>query len=74
MNDSTPQNRPKAESPDRRRPSQSKQRAQKSPQQESSRFEKYAATQAAGDGIQGDVRKPNKTIDDKISANMADRK
>ena len=39
-----------------------------------SRFEKFAASQAAGDGIQGDVRKPEKTVDEKIGANMADRK
>jgi hypothetical protein len=42
--------------------------------QESSRFEKFASTQAAGDGIQGDVLKPNKTAAEKIGANMADRK
>jgi hypothetical protein len=42
--------------------------------QEASRFEKFASTQAAGDGIQGDVLKPNKTVDEKIGANMADRK
>lgn len=39
-----------------------------------SRFEKFAATQAAGDGIEGDVLKPNQTTDEKIGANMADRK
>jgi hypothetical protein len=39
-----------------------------------SRFEKFAATQAAGDGIEGDVLKPDKTIDEKLGANMADRK
>jgi hypothetical protein len=39
-----------------------------------SRFEKFASTQAAGDGIQGDSLKPNKTADEKIGANMADRK
>jgi hypothetical protein len=39
-----------------------------------SRFEKFAATQAAGDGVQGDVLKPDKTADEKIGANMADRK
>lgn len=54
-------------------PSQSK-RPQKAAQQDGSRFEKYAATQAAGDGLQGKVRKPNKTTDEKISSNMADRK
>jgi len=39
-----------------------------------SRFEQFASTQAAGDGIQGDTLKPNKTADEKIGANMADRK
>ena len=39
-----------------------------------SRFEKFAATQAAGDGVQGDVRKSEKTTDEKLGANMADRK
>lgn len=39
-----------------------------------SRFENFAATQAAGDGIQGDTLKKDKTVDEKISANMADRK
>ena len=39
-----------------------------------SRFEKYAATQGAGDGIEGDVLKPGKTVDEKLGANMADRK
>jgi hypothetical protein len=32
------------------------------------------ATQAAGDGVQGDAKKPDKTIDEKLGANMADRK
>lgn len=67
MNDSNPKDR------DAQAISQTS-RPQKSPQQDGSRFEKYAATQAAGDGIEGDVLKPNKTTDDKISANMADRK
>jgi hypothetical protein len=40
----------------------------------SSRFQKFAATQAAGDGVQGDARKPDKSVDEKIGANMADRK
>ena len=39
-----------------------------------SRFEKFAATQAAGDGIQGDPLKKDKSVDEKIGANMADRK
>jgi hypothetical protein len=39
-----------------------------------SRFEKFATTQAGGDGIEGDVLKPGKTIDEKLGANMADRK
>lgn len=50
-------------------------RGQNTPQQQSvSRFEKYAATQAAGDGIEGDARKSGKTVDEKLAANMADRK
>ena len=44
------------------------------PQHGISRFAKFAATQAAGDGIQGDTLKKDKTIDEKIGANMADRK
>jgi hypothetical protein len=45
------------------------------PQHESpSRFERFAATQAAGDGIQGDTLKKGKTLDEQIGANMADRK
>lgn len=39
-----------------------------------SRFEKFAATQAAGDGIQGETLKKGQTVDEKIGANMADRK
>jgi Protein of unknown function (DUF2934) len=39
-----------------------------------SRFEKFATTQAAGDGVEGDVLKPDKTVDEKLGANMADRK
>jgi hypothetical protein len=39
-----------------------------------SRFEKSAATQAARDGIQGDTLKKDKSVDEKIGANMADRK
>jgi hypothetical protein len=42
--------------------------------QGASRFEKFAATQAAGDGVQGDTLKQNKTAAEKIGANMADRK
>jgi hypothetical protein len=50
-------------------------RSQNTPQQPSvSRFEKFAATQAAGDGIEGDVLKPGKTVEEKLAANMADRK
>lgn len=50
-------------------------RGQNTPQQQSvSRFEKFAATQAAGDGIEGDALKPGKTVDEKLAANMADRK
>jgi hypothetical protein len=39
-----------------------------------SRFEKFASTQAAGDGIEGDALKRGKTVDEKLGANMADRK
>ena len=39
-----------------------------------SRFEEFAATQAAGDGIEGDTLKKDKTVDEKIGANMPDRK
>jgi len=42
--------------------------------QSASRFEKFAATQATGDGIEGDVLKPGKTIDEKLGANMTDRR
>jgi hypothetical protein len=44
------------------------------PAEDVSRFEKYAATQGAGDGIEGDVLKSDKTADEKLGANMADRK
>jgi hypothetical protein len=48
---------------------------QRAPQaQPPSRFEKFAATQAAGDGVQGDTLKKDQTVDEKIGANMADRK
>jgi hypothetical protein len=43
-------------------------------QQPKSRYEKFAATQAAGDGVQGDTLKSDKTEAEKIGANMADRK
>jgi hypothetical protein len=39
-----------------------------------SRFERFAATQAAGDGIEGDILKRDKTVEEKLGANMADRK
>jgi len=64
MTDTIRQNQPK--------PTQSKQDQPKL--EGASRFEKFAATQAAGDGVQGDVKKPDKTIDEKLGANMADRK
>lgn len=66
MNDTTSQNEPKQDA----KPvvDQTEQR------KGVSRFEKFAATQAAGDGIEGDVLKPDKTIDEKLGANMADRK
>jgi hypothetical protein len=58
----------------RRTPSQSKDLQGKSQHSGASRFEKFAATQAAGDGIQGDTLKKGQTVDEKIGANMADRK
>lgn len=45
-----------------------------SQQQRTSRFEKFASTQAAGDGIQGDALKKHKTVAEAIGANMVDRK
>jgi hypothetical protein len=55
-------------------PTQS-QRVQTTPQPNNvSRFEKFATTQAGGDGIEGDTLKSGKNIDEKIGANMADRK
>lgn len=60
-----------ASAPTRQR--QSKQH-DKAPPSGSSNFEKFAATQAAGDGIQGDTLKKRQTTDEKIGANMADRK
>jgi hypothetical protein len=39
-----------------------------------SRFEKYAATQVGGDGVEGEVLKSSKTPDEKIGASMPDRK
>jgi hypothetical protein len=41
---------------------------------DASKFEKYAATQAAADGIEGDVKKPRKTEAEKLAAQMADAK
>lgn len=86
MNDTTPQNSPEPDAKalqatekagDVRREDplpQSKSGQTTPPPEGASRFEKYAATQAAGDGIQGDVLKPRKTVDEKLGANMADRK
>lgn len=45
-----------------------------SQQAQTSRFEKFASTQAAGDGIQGDTLKEHKTDAEAIGAQMADRK
>jgi hypothetical protein len=45
-----------------------------SPLKDASRFEKYAATQAAADGVEGDVRKKNKTEEEKLAAQMTDRR
>jgi hypothetical protein len=43
--------------------------------QGASRFEKYATTQATGDGIEGDASKTSgKTEDEKLGAQMPDRK
>jgi hypothetical protein len=39
-----------------------------------SRFEKFASTQAGGDGVEGEVLKSGKTQDEKIGASMPDRK
>ena len=71
MNDTTSQNQPEQNQPqpDAKTPADASQ-----PRQGVSRFEKFAATQAAGDGIQGDPLKKNKSIDERIGANMADRK
>jgi hypothetical protein len=55
-------------------PSQSKNSQGTAQQHGASRFEKFAATQAAGDGVQGDTLKKGQTADEKIGANMADRK
>jgi hypothetical protein len=56
-------------------PQQRKAAAKDAPAQVgASRFEKFAVTQAAGDGIEGDVAKQDKTEDEKLGAQMADRK
>jgi hypothetical protein len=55
-------------------PGQSKDSQGSSQTHGASRFEKFAATQAAGDGIQGDTLKKGQTVEEKIAANMADRK
>jgi hypothetical protein len=39
-----------------------------------SRYEKYAATQAAANGIEGDVQQKDKTDEEKLGAQMADRR
>jgi Protein of unknown function (DUF2934) len=82
MNDTTRQSQPKSDAKalevkeqDSSRPSSPAKPGQDMPQHDGvSRFEKFAATQAAGDGIQGDALKTGKTVDEKIGANMADRK
>jgi hypothetical protein len=77
MSDTTPQKQPKPgpKSTDRQGPAGQSKHDQRAPQHQGvSRFEKFAATQAAGDGVQGDAKKPDKTIDEKLGANMADRK
>jgi hypothetical protein len=72
MNETPSQGKPEASDPTRN-DSSAKSRPG-TPKHAASQFEKFAATQAAGDGVQGDVRKPDKTTDEKIGANMADRK
>jgi hypothetical protein len=86
MNDTSRENQPKpaaqsvkttenAGDLNRQAPLQQPPRAQPASQQQHvSRFEKFATTQAAGDGVQGDALKPNKSTDEKLGANMADRK
>lgn len=70
-----PLRRPKARSAEgQRQPNQSKPPKTASPAQGASRFEKFAATQAAGDGVQGDTLKKDKTVDEELGAKMADRK
>jgi hypothetical protein len=60
---------------DRAGPSSQSNRGQSTPPDQGvSRFEKFAATQAAGDGVQGDTLKKDKTVDEKLGAKMADRK
>jgi uncharacterized membrane-anchored protein len=70
MND-TPETQPKTHA---RTPADAKAPVDATKRQGVSRFEKFAATQAAGDGIEGDVLKSGKTVDEKLGANMADRK
>jgi hypothetical protein len=75
MNQTVGQNHAEADEPaGKDRPAESAASGAGSSVRPTSRFEKFAASQAAGDGIQGDVRKPDKTVDEKIGANMADRK
>jgi hypothetical protein len=47
---------------------------QEATNEKDARFANYAATQAGGDGIEGDVSKPDKTEDEKLGAQMPDRK
>jgi hypothetical protein len=47
---------------------------QNSGDEEASRFATFAATQAAGDGIEGDVKKKDKNDAEKLGAQMPDRK
>jgi hypothetical protein len=69
------QEREQAEDSSPRTPPSQASRVQGIPQQNSvSPFERFATTQAGGDGIEGDALKPGKTIDEKVGANMADRK
>ena len=45
-----------------------------SPLKDASRFEQYATTQAAANGIEGDVRKEDKTEEESLGAQMTDRR
>jgi hypothetical protein len=71
MNATNPDNRSKTNDPSR---NGSRAKSGSKAPRATSRYEKFAATQASADGIQGDAKKCAKTVEDKIAANMADRK